>query len=542
MPSEQERLHEIGAVFIKYGFEDAVKELLPLITRIRVRGLKAEVIEGSPYTRLSLALTELGPTFIKFGHFMCARPDLLPLDLVKELQRLPDSVDPLPWLQIKAIIEKEIGPVGSHFKEVDERPFASGSLSQKHLATLLDGSKVLLKVQRPEVHEIIETDLKILHTIANNAEKVFSELLIFDFPEVVDDFSLEIASELDFVSEGKNAELLRRNMHGVSGVRVPEIFWGQSTPSLLALEYIEGASIDEIEKLRAAGFDTRAIAKTLFGAYERQIFVDGFHHGDPEPANLLVDLNGNVVFLDFGLMGVLRPEKRDSFTRMIFAVFEDDVEEVVKLISEVSAPIPRKQLDLFKDEMYKALISSNDAAETDIPENRDLEEVISAIRKLRIDLPLQTILTMNTLLSADDLARKLDPGFKMVPEVKGQIGDLFKRRIIEAINVRKTGMNLVDTIATSAEIPTNINSALKTISEGPIRFKLDYDNLDRLSAAVDKATFRMLVAVSVVVLSTQNVITVGSPIASIIVYLVAGGLGAYSVYKLLLTSKKKLSE
>ena len=166
----------------------------------------------------------------------------------------------------------------------------------------------------------------------------------------------------------------------------------------------------------------------------------------------------------------------------------------------------------------------------------------AAIRKFRVDLPLQTILTMNTLLSADDLARKLDPGFKMVPEVKGQIGDLFKRRIIEAINVRKTGMNLVDTIATSGEIPTNINSALRTISEGPIRFKLDYDNLDRLSAAVDKATFRMLVAVSVVVLSTQNVITIGSPIASIIVYLVAGGLGAYSIYKLLLTSQKKLSE
>ena len=91
-------------------------------------------------------------------------------------------------------------------------------------------------------------------------------------------------------------------------------------------------------KLRAAGFDTRVIAKALFGAYERQIFVDGFHHGDPEPANLLVDLNGNVVFLDFGLMGVLRPERRDNFTRMIFAVFDDDVEEVVKLISEVSAP------------------------------------------------------------------------------------------------------------------------------------------------------------------------------------------------------------
>ena len=542
MPSEQERLHEVGAVLIKYGFEDAVKELLPLITRLRVRGLKAEISEGSPYTRLRLALTELGPAFIKFGHFMCSRPDLLPLDLVKELQLLPDSVEPLPWLEIKAIVEAEIGPVNSHFASIDERPFASGSLSQKHLAALKDGSKVLLKIQRPEVGEIIETDLKILRTIAINAEKVFSELLIFDFPEVVDDFSKEIESELDFISEGKNAELLRRNMRGVSGVRVPEIYWRQSAPRVLAVEYIEGASIDEVAKLKAAGFDMSTLAKALFGAYERQIFVDGFHHGDPEPANLLVDMNGNVVFLDFGLMGVLRPERRDHFTRMIFAIFDDDVEEVVKLISEVSAPIPRRQLDIFKDDMYKALISSSDADDNKIPENRDLEEVIGTIRKHRIDLPLQTILTINTLISADDLARKLDPGFRMVPEVKGQIGDLFKRRVLDAINVRKTGMNLVDTIANSGEIPTNINSALRTISEGPIRFKLDYDNLDRLSAAVDKATFRMLIAVSVVVLATQNVITIGSPIASIIVYLVAGGLGAYSIYKLLLTSKKKLSE
>lgn len=542
MPSEQERLHEIGVVLIKYGFEDAVKELLPLITRVRVRGLKAEVSEGSPYTRLRLALTELGPTFIKFGHFMCSRPDLLPLDLVKELQQLPDSVDPLPYPAIRAIIEEEIGPVSGHFASIDERPFASGSLSQKHLAELKDGSKVLLKVQRPEVSEVIETDLKILRTIAKNAEKVFSELLIFDFPEVVDDFSQEIESELDFVSEGKNAELLWRNMRSVTGVRVPKVHWRQSAPRVLAVEYVEGASIDEVDKLRAAGFDMRALAKALFGAYERQIFVDGFHHGDPEPANLLVDLEGNVVFLDFGLMGVLRPERRDHFTRMIFAVFDDDVEEVVKLIGEVSAPIPRRQLDVFKDEMYKALISSSDAADTEIPENRDLEEVIAAIRRHRIDLPLQTVLTMNTLISVDDLARKLDPGFKMVPEIKGQIGELFKRRILDAINIRKTGMNLVDSIANSGEIPTNINSALRTISEGPIKFKLDYDNLDRLSAAVDKATFRMLVAVSLIVLATQNVVTIGSPWASIAVYLVAGGLGAYSVYKLLLTSQKKLSE
>jgi len=541
MVKEQERLHEIGVVFIKYGFEDAVKELLPLLTRVRFRGLKAEVKEGSPYKRLSLALTELGPVFIKFGHFMCSRPDLLPLDLVKELQLLPDSVEPLPYTKIKAIIEAEIGPVGSHFQSVDEKPFASGSLSQKHLATLKDGSKVMLKIQRPEVAEIIEIDLKILRTIAKNAEKVFSELLIFDFPEVVDDFSQEISSELDFVSEGKNAELLRRNMRGVSGVRVPEIHWGQCTSRILAMEYIEGASIDEVDKLRAAGFDMRVIARALFGAYEKQIFVDGFHHGDPEPANLLVDFGGNVVFVDFGLMGVLRPERRDQFTRMIFAVFDDDVEEVVKLISEVSAPIPRRQLDLFKDDMYKALISSTDT-DNEIPENRDLEGVIAAIRKYQIDLPLQTILTMNTLLSADSLARRLDPGFRMVPEVKGQIGELFKRRILDAMNVRKTGMNLVDTIASSGEIPSNINSALRTISEGPIRFKLDYDNLDRLSAAVDKATFRMLIAVSLIVVAYQNVVTIGSPYASIAVYLVAGGLGAYSVYKLLLTSQKRLNE
>lgn len=538
MVSEQQRLGKIGAVLIKYGFEDAVKELLPLITRIRVRSLKPEVREGSPYTRLRLALSELGPTFIKFGQFMRSRPDLLPPDLVKELQHLPDSVDPLPFLEMRKIIESEIGPLKENFKVVEEVPFASGSLSQKHLAKLTDGTPVMLKVQRPGVRDLIDTDVKILQTIAANAEKVFSDLLIFNFPEVVGDFSREIANELDFVAEGKNAELLRKNMRDVPGVKVPTVHWRYCTPNLLVLEYVEGVHIDKVQQIKEMGVDANAVGLTLFKAYEKQIFIDGFHHGDPEPNNLLVDRRGNVVFIDFGLMGVLHPERRDLFTRMIFAVFDDDVNEVVKVVEEVSAPIQRRQMDLFRDEMYKALLSGDDF-KSEIPENRDLEAVIAAIRRNRIGLPMQPMLTMNTLLSVDTLARDLDPGFRMVTEVKSQIGEVFKRRILDAINVRKTGMTLIDSIRSSGDIPENINSALKTIADGPIRFKLDYDNLDRFSDAVDKATFRMLIATSLIVLATQNVVVLGSPIASAVVYLVAGGIGAYSVYKTLLARPKK---
>ncbi len=537
MVNEQARLRKIGEVLIKYGFGDTVKELLPLATRIRVRSLKPEVGTGTPYRRLRLALSELGPTFIKFGHFMQTRPDLLPLEMVRELRQLSDVGDPLPYKVLMSRIESELGDRSKYIARIDESPLASGSISVKHYAKLVDGTEVVIKLQRPGVRELIETDLRVLSTIAVNAEKVFSDLLIFNFPGVVEEFRTQVLTELDFVNEGKSAELLRKNMRGFAGVSVPKIHWALTTDGILTMDFMRGVPLDRVAG--RTGVNPRDVAELVYSAYIKQIFLDGFFHGDPDPQNILVTDAGGIVFLDFGLMGVLRRERRDLFMGMITAVFDRDVNDVYRGLGESGARVPGGRVDQLKDDIYMALIASDDS-NPEIPENRGLEGLVAALRKNRVEMTQSSMLIISTLLSVDADARVLNPEFEAGGEIRRHLVEVTGRRLLEAVNPLKAGEAVGDYLGNWNLVPQNINDALRTISDGPIRFKLDYDNLDRLSASVDKATFRMLIAVSLIVLATQNVVVISSPIASVVVYIVGGLIGAYSLYRLLLTGKKRL--
>jgi ubiquinone biosynthesis protein len=299
---------------MKYGFEIMVRDLIPMWVN---EGLNRdpEFANINVYMRFRLALQELGPVFVKFGQIMSTRQELLPPALIKELKMLNDRVEPVPFGELKPIIEKYTGPLENSFIYLNERPFAAASLSQAHQAELKDGTLVVLKVQRPGIRGQVAIDLSILKFLAERADSAFNELKIYNFSGIVEDFSKQITAELDFVRDGKNADLLANNMRGLKGVRVPKIYWEFSGRHLLVMEYIRGIRIDNVDGLKKMGLDTRVLALNGLHAYLKQIFQDGFFHGDPHPGNLLVTPNGDIVFLDFGLVGILRPDKKGSITK-----------------------------------------------------------------------------------------------------------------------------------------------------------------------------------------------------------------------------------
>jgi ubiquinone biosynthesis protein len=529
---QRKRLEDIGSVLIKHGFEKVVREIIPITARLRLMGLKPQIGDEGTYTRLREALIELGPTFIKFGQYMRTRPDLLPPELVKELEQLPDKTDPIPYDEVKKIIEKKLGKIDEVFNEINEEPLSSGSLSLKHVATLREGDKVVLKIKRPEVTEAIDTDLKALETLAQHAGKISDELKLFNFPEVVKDFSLEIQNELDFVSEGKSAELISKEMEEFTKIRVPKIYWKYTSDDILVIEYIEGVKINQVEEIAAMGINTKELAFLCFHAYLKQIFIDGFYHGDPEPENLMVTGKGELVFIDFGLMGVLRREKIDMFTRLIVAIFEDDVDEIVRSMQGLGLWGRSEEIELLKDDIYVEL--KEDKVNTIYPSDNKLNTIIAAVRKRDLALPMQSMLTINTLLKVNSNLKVLYPNFGLINETNTYLPDLARRRGVDLGNLRKSGQSFLDTIQNTKDLPQHMNDALRTVIEGPIRFKLDYENLDNLSDSVDKATYKILLAVALMIFSSQNVTIYNFPIGTVITYLLAISLGAISIYNLFL--------
>ena len=261
------RSKEIAAVFLKYGIP--IETLFPGI-RIHLNKPKIGSSNVPLNKRLRLALQELGPTFIKFGQMMSTRPDLVTPELASELKLLTDNVKTVDWALIEPVIKEYVNPIDETFVSLDKQPFAAASLSQAHLGRLKDGTTVVLKVQRPGIKDTIELDLHILKGIARTA-KSSPELQLFNIPQAIEDFSHQMLSEIDFTRDGRNADLLARNMQNIDGIRIPKIYWQYSGQRLLVMEYVKGVRIDKIEQIKEMGVDPKRIALLGFQAYWKQV-------------------------------------------------------------------------------------------------------------------------------------------------------------------------------------------------------------------------------------------------------------------------------
>lgn len=547
MVSSSRRSEQIAAIFVKYGFEVAAAALLPSTIPWRLHKQKADTANLNINRRMRLALEELGPAFVKFGQIMSTRRELLSPELSEELKLLTDQVEAVPFEKVKPIIEEYCGSIEETFVYLNKHPFATASLSQVHHGKLKDGTVVVLKVQRPDIREVIEMDLHILMSIAERAEKTSTDLQIFNFPSMITDFARQIMAELDFVRDGKNADLLTKHMKGFDGVRIPKIYWEYSGTRLLVLEYMKGVRIDRVEQIRKMGVDPKTIALLGSHAYMNQIFDDGFFHGDPDPGNLLVTPKGELVFLDFGLMGILRPEKRDLLLKMLLSIVDKDVNELIDAFSALGIKVREQWVDAFKDDLYLALIEGDEYNPAK-PDTGALEGFVGTLRKFKLRVPGGIMLMLNVIMMVQDDGNKLYPEFDFITEVKTILTDITRRRLLSQANLRKTGFSIIEAFQNAKDLPDSVNGALKRLSAGTFTFKIAHDDLDRLGNSIDRGSYKILlglimasivIGISLVVIATQSVLTPSSFQITILVYGLAIFVGIFSVVQLIRERDKR---
>jgi ubiquinone biosynthesis protein len=526
--SRRKRAQEISAILTKYGFEivlldifqgrikerfhryDTVPapEIIPIvipdiIPKLVPSRIKAKILKQDPnlahlniYRRFRLAIQELGPVFVKFGQIMSTRQESLPAELIKELKMLNDRVEPVPFEEIRAIIE-EYAPIEKSFTYLNEKPFAAASLSQEYEARLKDGSDVVLKVQRPGIREKVAIDISILKFIAHKFDSLY-DLNIYNFPGIVEDFSRQITSELDFTRDGKNAELLAKNMEGMNGIRVPKIYWEFSGSRLLVMEHMYGVRIDDVDGMRKMGIDTRTVVRNGLHAYLKQIFQDGFFHGDPHPGNLLVTESGDIVLLDFGLVGVLRPDRRDLLLRMLTGILNSDVDELVRVFDELGMKISDAWVESFKDELYVSLLEGQNV-KPDKPDTEAFLAITATLRKYRLKVPTVAMLMIKVIMMIGDFSLKIYPEFDFIVEVKPYLSEIVAVRIVG--QVKKTVYNLPDTAQEVSKMPRSINDVSKIMTNGNFIVRLSNGDVDRLgnhfSTSVKSAANRILFGIIV---------------------------------------------
>ncbi|MCB2171791.1 AarF/ABC1/UbiB kinase family protein [archaeon] len=510
MVNRLKRYAQIAGILSKYGFGIFLEELYPEDKRPDF--LKdADVESQDIYRRIRLAIEELGPTFIKLGQILSGRRDLLPVALIEELLFLTDDVKPVDYSEVKTVIEETCGEVGEFCIFVDPEPFAAASLSQVHRATLMDGSDVVFKIQRPGIRELIEVDLTILANLAQRAEESIPYLRPYNPVGVIEEFSQQMRKELDFVRDGKNAEIIANNLRNMASVKIPKVYWEYTGPRLLVMEYVEGVRIDNVEVLKET-HDLKELANIGFEAYIQQIFTDGFYHGDPHPGNIRVTDDGKIVFFDFGLVGVLRPERRHAYTRVIYGLVTSDIDLLLDSFEELDIEIASEDIDGLKDEMYAALKETENYSIEDYSFQESMNQLNSTLYRYHIRMPGSLILMIKVITMVGDIGFTLDPEFNFMQKIQPYIGNLMRQSLFSQESLEQTRNNITREIL---RFPKALRKFLENISSGQSRMEVTVPEVAEINKSLENTGWKMflgllsmglIIGLSIII-STTNILT-----------------------------------
>ncbi|WML67510.1 MAG: protein kinase UbiB [Methanoregula sp. SKADARSKE-2] len=536
------RYAQIVDVLGKYGFGIGLERLFPGRARFRLpTGGKAPET-STVYERIRLTLEELGPTFVKFGQIMSTRMELLPPEMIVQLKKLQDHAKPLPFSEVRAVLEENCLNLEDWFSEIDEIPVASASIAQVHRAVLKDGTTVALKVQRPGIPEIIETDIGVLQSMAERIEIVFPETRVYNPSGMVQDFAQQIVKELDFTRDARNMDRMTRNFREVPGVRFPKVYWQYSSAHVLVMEFIEGVRIDDREAMIEAGLDPHAIGVRGFQTYLKMIFEDGFFHGDPHPGNLLVTKEGEIVFLDFGIVGILRPEKRQNFINLLFALVNDDIELLLRSLESFGIVIAEQDRESLRDDLYIMMHDFGGGEEESVSQfNFQLmvNELTDSMRRHQLKVPMNLMLLLKVFVMVLDVGIALDPKFNFGKETSPYLMKLADSHTLSSAYVKRASMSMLEAIDAFFDMPRNLNLMLRRLSTGTFKLEIVDTDLNKFTMALDKASDKLMIGLVVASLVVgSSLVLLASPLSmpreilwiAILGYTAAVLCGFYAIY------------
>lgn len=502
------RYNQILRVLLKYGFEDLVSYLeeekrYGWLRKLVPKKSRQHAAQYTKWAKMRLVCEELGPTFIKFGQILSNRPDLVPFDLVFELEKLQDDVPPMPENVAKEVVETELkDSVDTLFAWFDPTPFASASMAQVHQATSLKGERMALKVQRPGIQDIILEDIKVMYSIAEVLERRIPSIQSFDPVGLVKNFETSILKELDFIHESINVQRFYNNLQSDNGLdqyaHGPKVFQEFTTDKVLTMNMIDGIKIDKISELESAGIDKKVIARRLAISYYKQIFEYGFFHADPHPGNLLVLPNSHICYLDFGMMGSILPRDIEIFGQLFLSIINKDVHKIIKVLQKLSNNATIKNMRSLEYDI-------NEFVEKyyvrDIHEN-ELSTVLLELKDIIIDhglkVPTHFYLFARSLVTIEGVIEKLDPNLEQFEIVRPYLLKSVAKKY-DPIKMTKNLLNsLYEVNKYMEEFPNDLKNVIAKINSGQIKVDISHKGIDPMVHSIQRVA-KQLVSTFIIV-------------------------------------------
>jgi ubiquinone biosynthesis protein len=540
-PEHLKRYAQIARVIVRHGGSDLVRNS----GLSDALGDPSEIVASGDDTDADLAddLEALGPTFVKLGQLLATRSDLLPAEQIESLSRLQDDVAPVPFDEIRDVVETELGArISNVYGSFEEEPLASASLGQVHRATLRDGRELAVKVQRPGIREIVVRDLEVLESFASLLDDHTDVGERYRFTDIVAQFERSLLRELDYRREAVSLDELRGNLQGFDLLTVPETVPDLVTPRVLTMERMEGTKVTQLSGTRRLDIDGEALIDQLFQAYLQQMFTDGFVHADPHPGNVLLTADGRLALIDVGMVVRLESSTRERLLRLVLGVADGKGDEVADVALELGQPT-----SFFDEERFRRDVSALVGSYHDLPpESTAVGGILSEMTRISgqdgVRPPPELTLLARTLMALDQVARELAPNFEVDQLVRRHASEVMSRSILRQLTPASLLRGVLDTKELVESLPARVNAITSSLADGSLRVRVDIVDAEQMISALKRLGNRVtagLVLAALIVgaalmarVETQTTV-LGYPALALVFFVVASVMGLWMVVSIL---------
>ena len=505
--AEIARVRRIIEVLVRNGLGFLVQQLalerfMPRFWRRRTVRADQAASHRSVPERVRRTLEELGATYIKVGQFLSGRADLIPPAYIEELVKLLDAAPPVAFDEIREVVERELDThLEQLFQQFEEVPLASASIGQVHRATLFDGQRVVVKVQRPGIEAEVEADLDLLLRQARFLERRSETMRDQNIVAIVEELARSVREELDYQMEGRNAERLRINLSDDPRLILPRVYWSLTTRQVITLEYLEGIQFNQVEQLRSAGYNLPSLAHVAVEGYLKQIFVDGFYQADPHPANLLA-IGERVGLLDFGNVGHLTLHQKQLLGDMFLQILDEDTEGVARTVIRMGAIRRRPSIEEMERDLQRLLIRYWGISLEDLPVGEMLAEIFKTAYQHNVYLPGDLALLARTIITMEGTARMLDPDFVLVDAVRPFAMRMVRERMMPVVAGRRALRALRQAADLAQAFPRRLDDLWDQLEAGDVTFGVEVRRLEliinKLNSMVNRISYSVVVAALIV--------------------------------------------
>ncbi len=499
------RSWKIFRVLAKHGFGDILGRLFdrkPGVPK-SVDGITVRPGFPSP-ERIRTAMQELGPSFIKLGQLLSTRADLFPPEYVEEFRKLQDQVPPEPFPAIRKILEKSLKKSPEEiFEHFDTEAIAAASIAQVHEARLHTGERVAVKVVRPGIDKLIREDIRLMYSLAERVEKHFELGRILGAVNLVKEFERTIFKELDMTVEAANIQKFAMNFKNIDEIHIAEVFWEHTSKSVLAMEYVDGVKVDQVQALVEQGIDPKEIAMIGLRSLSRQLMEFGFFHADPHPGNTLVMSDGRVALVDFGIMGYLDEGMMLQIANVFLGYAEHDYDLVMEALLDAGL-VDEDKMDLksFKRDLRQMSEPFYGRSLNTVSVKDVYDEVMDLVLRYRMRLPRDLLLLFKTFVQTESLGKILGSDASILEVMKPYAKRLLQRGYDARKLFRTMGKEARSTGSYVRMAPKFVHDILKQTARGKQRIELrhsGFENLnDQVERVVNRVTIGLIISASIV--------------------------------------------